>query len=289
MKGKKLCMGLMDSDTCTWRDMIALFARTGFEGVFTGYDSKKGAKKLKEYRACIEQNGMYYQSVHAPFGGSAKMWRDGVDGDAALDELICCVEDCSAAEVPLVVAHTYIGFDTGEQPTALGLERYGKLVDRAAELGVKIAFENTEGEEFLDALMKEFKGRSNVGFCWDSGHQKCYNNDRNLLGDYGDVLFGTHINDNIGVRSFEGKTTFYDDLHLLPFDGAIDWEEAAERLAKTGFDGPLTFELTRSCKPNRYENRKYSAITIEEYLAEAYIRACRFATMLMKEEEKLKK
>lgn len=94
---------------------------------------------------------------------------------------------------------------------------------------------------------------------------------------YGDRLIATHINDNLGVSSFDGHTFWLDDLHLLPFDGIINWTDLAARLNKCGYNGYLTFELNRYSKPGRHDNDKYSLVSDEQYVAEAYARACRLA------------
>ena len=48
-----------------------------------------------------------------------------------------------------------------------------------------------------------------------------------MLALYGEKLICTHLNDNLGIKDFEGKTTWHDDLHLLPFDGIADWNKIA--------------------------------------------------------------
>ena len=140
-----------------------------------------------------------------------------------------------------------------------------------------IAFENTEGEEFLSALMDYFKGNDTVGFCWDSGHEMCYNHSNDLLKKYGDRLIMTHINDNLGISRFDGETFWTDDLHLLPFDGIADWDYNVKRLKKCPAQEFLNFELTKYSKPGRHENDGYSKMSLEEYYTEAYKRACRLA------------
>ncbi len=100
-----------------------------------------------------------------------------------------------------------------------------------------------------------------------------------MLDKYGDRLIATRLNDNLGVSDFDGKVTWTDDLHLLPFDGIIDWREAADKLKRCGYDGILTFELLKYGKPGRHENDLYSKMSVEEYIAQCYIRACRFAHM----------
>ncbi len=278
MYGTKLCLatGGFGMSAC---EQIRMFRKVGFEGFFTGWG--KG-EDLLSYRRCAKEEGMLYQSVHAPFGGSADLWRaDKEKATASLEELIDCMEDTARAEVEIMVAHAFIGFQDHD-PTEIGLENYGKLVRRAEELGVKIAFENTEGEEYLDALMMAFRDSPAVGFCWDTGHEMCYNRHRDMLASYGDRLIATHINDNLGIRDFGGEITWIDDLHLLPFDGIGDWSDITGRLNRHNYQGVLTFELTTSSKPGRHENDLYAKMPVEEYLAEAYKRACRVAVLKAK-------
>ncbi len=173
-----------------------------------------------------------------------------------------------------------MGFDEEYVPTEIGLQNFGKVIDYAEKVGVKIAFENTEGVDYLKAVLDRFGERECVGFCWDSGHEMCYNFSENLVARYGHLLIATHLNDNLGVKDFDGKITWHDDLHLLPFDGIGDWEDFAVRIRKSGFSDILTFELNNKSKPNRHENDKYDAMPLEQYLAEAYSRACRVAKMI---------
>ena len=113
----------------------------------------------------------------------------------------------------------------------------------------------------------------------------CYNYSKDMLKKYGDRLIATHINDNLGIKCFDGKIYWYDDLHLLPFDGIGDWEGVAKRIADCRYDGILTFELSKKSKPNRYDNDKYQKLSAEEYLSEAYARACRVAALVQKYKE----
>ena len=271
---RKLCLGTSKGFDLTTDEQIRLFAETGFEGFFT--DS---LENLKECRQVGDSLGMLYQSIHAPFGNAAKMWRD--DCDVAVKELFETLEKCHEVEVDLLVCHTWISFDYDDKPNEVGIEAWEKVISRAKELGVRIALENTEGEEFLDALLNAFSDRDNVGFCLDTGHEMCYNKSRDLLALYGDRLFSTHINDNLGIRDYNGKITWLDDLHLLPFDGIADWEDVAKRLNRCGYDGPLTFELIRRSS-FRNQSLKYERLDIREYIAECYARACKFAAFCEK-------
>ncbi len=283
MYRQKLCLALSAGYGIPYEEQIKLFKSTGFEGTAIDLsDRKADAYKIA---ASVKEENMFVSYLHAPFNKSDDMWMDGEIGDIALAELLDCVETCSRLEIPAMVAHTFIGFDSDNTPTQIGIERYGALAVRANELGVKLALENTEGEEYLAALMKELSYIPSVSFCWDTGHELCYNYGKDLIALYGDKLSVTHINDNLGIRDFDGKITYIDDLHLLPFDGITDWKSVAQRIVNCGFEGPLSFELSINSKPGRHENDKYASMPIESFVAEAYIRACRVADLVIKEKK----
>ena len=270
----KLCLGTSSEFEISIEEQIKLFKKTGFDAFFTGWD-----KNIKKYKALADELGLIYQSVHAPFSNAAKMWESKANAQEAVDELLCCVNDCAEAKVLILIVHPFIGFENTIRVSNHGIENFRIVVEAAKQAGVKIAFENVEGEEYLKALMDAFENYENVGFCWDSGHEMCYNRGKDMLSLYGNRLIATHINDNLGVSDLNGNIFWTDDLHLLPFDGIIDFSNVAARLNKCGYNDILTFELNKRSKPNRHENDKYTKLPIEEYVSECYIRACRIAYM----------
>lgn len=273
---RRLCLGVSEAFDCGIKEQIALFSKIGFDGFFVEW---KRGMDLHELREAADASGMLFSSVHAPFYRMADMWESDGRADEAVDELLECLEACAECNVPIMVCHVFIGFDRHE-PNEVGIANFRRVVRRAGELGIKLAFENTEGEEYLFAIMGAFKDQSHVGFCWDTGHELCYNHGKDMLSFFGDRLFYTHINDNLGIKDYDGKITWLDDLHLLPFDGITDWAYVAERLARHGFAGELTLELCKKSKPDRHENDAYTRMDITEYLSEAYKRACRVAALL---------
>ena len=261
-------------------DIITMLKKIGFEAVSPEWEPNVDLKAISE---TAKECNMTLQSLHAPFGGASNMWsKDKSVSESALAEIMESLEDCHRYSIPILVVHAWIGFDNIPQPTKDGLENFGKLVDKACEYGIKIAFENTEGDEHLFALMEHFKDNSAVGFCWDSGHELCYNHSEDLLKMYDDRLIMTHLNDNLGISRFDGKTYWTDDLHLLPFDGIADWNYNVERLKKSTIPEYLNFELNMTSKPERHENDCYAAMPYEQYFTEAYKRACRIAYQLQK-------
>jgi sugar phosphate isomerase/epimerase len=276
MWNAQLCLGTSGQFGASVEEQIRLFKKTGFDGFFTGWSKNADIEKCKKL---ADELGMVYQSIHAPFTNAAKMWE--ADAKDAVDELLACLNDCAANSVPIMIVHPFIGFES-HTPTKEGIVNFGKIVKAAAEKNVKIAFENVEGEEYLAALMNAFGSYDCVGFCWDTGHEMCYNHSADLLSLYGDKLLCTHLNDNLGIRDFSGNITWLDDLHLLPFDGIADWNAIARRLNDHHYAGILTFELNKKSKPDRIENDVYDKMPLEEYLTEVYKRACRVAALKLR-------
>ena len=201
MKNIKLALATSKSFGLPYDEQVVKIHEAGFDGFFTEWGSDIDCGACKNTGDSL---GMIYQSIHAPFKNAKRMWHGtNEEADFAVKELINCVEDCAKLNVPLTVIHAFIGFED-HSPNEFGIENYCKVVKRANELGINIAFENTEGEEYLTALMDAFKAEKNVGFCWDTGHEMCYNHSKDMMALYGDRIFGTHINDNLGIKDFNG-------------------------------------------------------------------------------------
>ncbi|MBQ8398248.1 MAG: sugar phosphate isomerase/epimerase [Clostridia bacterium] len=249
-------------------------AAAGFDACFTGWGE---GCDVEGWANTIAREGLIYQSIHSPFTKVHKMWEEGDEGEAVTDMLIACVNDCAKVDVPVMVVHPIIGMDK-HNPTDLGITRYARLVEAAEKAGVKLGFENVEGPEYLAKIMQDLGGSSAVGFCWDTGHEMCYNFSRDMMALYGDKLVATHFNDNMGMTD-PNVVTWHDDAHLLPFDGIADWAGIMARINRHGYEGILTFELTCKNKPNKHTHDAYAEWTIEEFAAQAYARAIKVAAL----------
>ncbi len=256
-------------------ELIELLKKVGFDAISPLWTTNGD---LSEIVDSASKCGLTIQSLHAPFGKAADMWSvDDSISAPVKNELLSALDACVQFNIPVLVVHTWIGFDYKFCEDTLDFKNFDEIVSYAEEHRIKIAFENTEGEEYLFALMEHFKDNDTVGFCWDSGHEMCYNHSQDLLAKYGDRLIMTHLNDNLGISRFDGKIFWTDDLHLLPFDGVADWDDNIDRLRKSKHLDILNFELSIVSKPNRHENDIYQQMGIENYFTEAYKRACKIA------------
>lgn len=255
-------------------EMLQHIKSAGFDAVFVSW---KPGIDLEEFFQTARELGLEIPFVHAPFSKIEKLWEEDELGEMALQTQLECVDVCAKYGVPCVVCHVYKGFGKEDSPNETGLLRIERLLDHAKEKGVRVAFENTEGEGYLDAILNRFWDHPAIGFCIDTGHEVCYNYGHDLIAKYGEKLIATHLDDNLGIS---GESIFWlDDLHLLPWDGVVDFEGVAGRIQKTPFDGILMFELTVKSKPERHENDQYLNMGCTDYLKTAHERAVRFAQL----------
>jgi sugar phosphate isomerase/epimerase len=255
-------------------EAVTYAKKAGFDSVFFNWSYQN--YKIESAMEAAKKENLIVQSIHAPFNRINTLWEPSEVTDIALAEQIACVRVCARIGVPLMIVHPYIGF-VNHNPNEQGLEHFGKIIREAEKLGVKLAFENVEGEEYLAAIMKEFGSSPVVGFCWDTGHEQCYNRGKDMMALYGDKLFGTHFNDNVGVTGED--ITYHDDLHLLPFDGIVDFKGVMDRIRRHNYNDILSFELTILNKPNKHTHDEYAKLTPEDFYKLAYERARRVAEL----------
>ena len=267
MAKQKLGLATMASTGVDPIEQIKIMKNVGFEAFFTGWIPDRTEDIANE----AARLGMFQQSIHSPFSKEYKvshLWNGGEEGEFVTKSLIECVEDCGRFDIPVMVIHPFIGFKD-HTPTQTGLDNYARVIEAANKAGVKLGFENVEGEEYLAAIMERFWNEPSLGFCLDTGHEMCYNRHKDMLSLYGEKLCHTHLNDNLGVRGEE--ITFLDDLHLMPTDGIADWSNIMSRIRKTGYNGILMSELTYTNRPGKNGiEHKYAEMSMEDFVATAY-------------------
>lgn len=249
-------------------EQIPLIKKTGFDGFFTMYT---GSEPLGSWARLLKDHQLDFEAVHGPFQFANRMWEAGKAGDGYLDFMKSILYDCRQAQVHRFILHTTVG-NHAPQVNKEGLARFQDLCDYAKSLDIHICFENIEPLPHLRAVMDSVQDPFH-GFCWDIGHNLCYTPDTDMLKLYGDRLMCLHIHDNRGVTQ-PGNIDYRDDLHLLPFDGILDWDWYASQLNLCHYQGPVTLEVSDQNRPG------YLAMSAEEYFAAAYERGCRIREKL---------
>ena len=219
------------------------------------------------YKKLADELGLTFDFIHAPFRGINDFWLEG-DGYKELYEKICLsIETAAACSVPVVITH----LSSGWQPPAvseIGLSRFDALVEIAEQRGIILAFENLRNYENIMVIMERYKDRKNVRFCYDCGHEYCYTHGVDWIKIFGEKLICTHIHDNLGY-----DRTCDPDIHILPFDGTLDYADMVRRLDKVGYEGPIMLEVFNTTKS------EYKELTADEFFATCAARAKRIAEM----------
>ena len=260
-------------------EVIRLLAEAGFSAVSPAWSRKLD---LELIHRCAKEHGLAIQSLHAPYAGIATLWSPGAPGSyEAMEGILACIDDCARYEIPIVVIHSWSGFEytVPEAPDFTILDR---IVAQGQEKGVRIAFENLEGEEFLGLLMARYWDHPFVGYCWDSGHAHCYPHKTDYLNAYGSKLIMTHIHDNRGLWGADGVPSGDDDLHFLPYDGNIDWESTLAPLKNAPVQQILNFELKIRPASTNPKDLLYVRMPLAQFIELAGQRARRIARLYEK-------
>ncbi len=137
----------------------------------------------------------------------------------------------------------------GKEQRELVLANLSPLAEYAAKVGVKLVIENmriaphfVQSHRFCQAPEElcDVADALGIGVCWDFGHAHISGIKQSEgLSYIGKRLKVLHINDNAA----------FEDDHLLPFMGTIDWKDAMHGLALIGFDGLFNYEISTARLP----------------------------------------
>lgn len=257
--------------------VIELLARFGFSAVSPVWSPELD---LQAIAACAHSHSMTVQSLHAPHKGISRLWDpDAPDSIPVQENILRCVDACAEFQIPIMVLHCWQGLIYTFPKDPLDYRFFDRLVKYAERKGVRVALENLEGEEYLDALMTRYHDAAHIGYCWDSGHDHCYPHKLDFLQSFGDRLIMTHLNDNMGLRDPSGIPSGNDDLHFLPYDGTLHWESALRRLKNLPPQAILNFEFKTRSHSSAPGDLRYALLPLEEFLKTAGNRAQQIAKL----------
>ena len=221
-------------------DYIKQVKELGFDAIFTG--TSKDPAYHEKIGELLGKYGLIYETLHAPYNHINDMWLDCEGGDVMLAELKQSIDHCVIGGAKISVVHLSSGL-TPPPVTDLGRARYTELVEHAQKKGVTVAFENQRYLSNISWAFETFSPEDSVAFCWDVGHEACFARGREYMPLFGDRLICTHIHDN-GAK-------FNQDIHLIPFEGMINYHKMADHLNRVGYKGSLMLEV--GCDPKQYE------------------------------------
>lgn len=244
------------------RDDLAQIAGYGFDSVelfatrsHFDYRDQASIERLAQW---LDETQLTLNSVHAPITdrfGAGDQWSatystaagDNARRQSAVQEAEAALQ--IARRIPFNVLVVHLGTpaaknNPGDNVRASAV-RSAEEISRIAEpLGVRVALEVipnalSSAASLVQMLERDLESTTNAGLCMDFGHAF-------LTGDVPDAvevsaehLIATHVHDNHGR----------DDEHLVPFLGAIPWDEVLVTMQKIGYEGTYLMELANTGSP----------------------------------------
>ncbi len=249
-----ICANYLQKTELTDKSAINMF-RLCKEAGFTVVDYTPGGEtweqQVRALNNASEKLELPIEQSHAPFNRYKKMPME--DYKILLDRAF---EAAIRMHNKQIVVHgddyRVLPGETYDADKALAemYELWAPYVEKASKHGLAVAFETvfednrakdappdrfTSRLEELISLIDRFDNPYSV-CCWDSGHARLAFTRAGMsdaMRALGSRITCTHIHDNYYNR----------DLHVIPFQGDIDWREQMATLKEIGYKGNLTYEL----------------------------------------------
>lgn len=231
-------------------ETINSIKNAGFKNVFIQWYDRDWEVSQQEQVDLCKNLGLNIIFAHLGYQNINSIWEDTDEGAELVNRYKRNIKECKENGISLVVMHL-TSKNKAPQYNEIGLERIRKIVKYAKELDVKVAFENTKIKGYLEYVLGNIQDE-NVGLCFDSGHYHVHFKDEFNFELYKNRIFAVHLHDNDQT----------DDLHLLPYDGTLDWDNTISKINECNYKGPVTLELIY-----RYH---YLNASLDEFYKKAY-------------------
>lgn len=228
-----------------------MLKKSGFDACdFSFYEnvevlSENYIENAKRTKTLLEKNELLCNQAHAPFN-----LVEGEPFDISCQnykDIVRAIEYAAYIGAKTIVVHLICTSNRDDlyqynQAYYKSLEHYGK------KFGIKIAVENdferrngkilpvmnnpVEFSSFIENLNSEW-----IVGCIDIGHAAMFQNPTDfILKTNNSIIHALHIHDN----------DLYEDLHLFPMAGNINWFDLCNALKKINYTGDFTCETIKS-------------------------------------------
>lgn len=250
-------------------DAVRTVAEAGFDGVdfsLSTYSRRRDAALCQDdwWRQWTFAVRTYLDELGLPVAQAHACWDQSVPRDFEYyppePVVYRNLQACAMLGCDTLVFHPLLypyRVDTPELAARIldyNLRWFREVLPAAERLGVRVMLENmfdyyhvrqpgdppyvfttaAQLRELADGL-----GSGNVGFCLDTGHANISGQDpAQMIRAYGPRLGCLHLNDNYGRSS-----GLYEDLHLFPGEGTLDWRAIYAALRESGYAGYYNLEL----------------------------------------------
>lgn len=245
-----------------YKQRAKMIKDAGFDCVITSADKRfnKQNGSIKKQVRIFRKIGLELSSLHMSYRDTElkNFFLNNKLGDKLEKNLKKDIKIAKKYGFTCVVVHLK------EEFTQIGIDRLKRLLKVCESVNIPIAIENIDYQNVFCQVFKEIDNKY-LRFCYDSGHNNCFDSYFDYLDQYGDKLECLHLHDNDGL----------DDLHTLNKFGTIDWDDIAKKLSNCK-EVNIDYELLMNVKGN------YSA---QETLNECYKQACELERKILEYKE----
>ena len=244
-----------------FKERLLRIKNAGFTCVTTAIDHKfewQNGKLAKQVKL-IKKVGLKLSSLHASYDSQMlkNLFEDNEAGEQITKTLISEVKLAKKYGFTSLVIHLD---GVGSQ---IGIDRLNRVLDVCKKCKMPLAVENNNDSKIIDYVFKHIDN-SYLCFCYNSGHNHCFDPKKDYLKEYGHRLVALHLNDNNGES----------DQHTLNQYGTIDWDKIAKGLAHSNL-ASLDYELLM--------HKHGAKITEELTRSLCYKNACKLERAIKKE------
>lgn len=236
---------------------IEMIAQAGFDAIdYSFYWGEKEHYMLSdsykeiaaEIKEALIKNNLTCAQSHAPFKWGPE---DRYDFSSEnFKELVRSIEFSAIIGAKHIIIHSIPVYDESKTLEETNYEFYKSLEPFCKEFNIKIAVENlynynhetkTYSRRFGTAKeLTDFINKLNSPYfvaCLDVGHS-------HLTGTPPQDFIRQMDKDTLKALHIHDVDDNY-DLHILPYQAELNWEEIAKALAEIGYDGDFTLEVFR--------------------------------------------
>jgi sugar phosphate isomerase/epimerase len=210
---------------------------------------------IEQLGTWLNETGLALHGIHAPITDRllpGDQWgavisnavTDTARRQAAVREAEAALE--IARRIPTDVFVVHLGTPTvqgGENNRGAALRSIEEICQIAERVSIRVAVELipnplSDAQSLVTLLDRDLEA-PRTGICLDFGHAFLMGDIPDTVETVAEHLITTHVHDNRGKK----------DDHLVPFDGAIDWDAALMSMQKVGYDGTYVMEVANTGSP----------------------------------------
>ena len=215
------------------------------------YMEKDGDQWLEGMAEQARELGVRYEQAHAHFYNFASVTMSDEERNWQEEQALRSIKGAAVLGAKVVVTHPCTFFSREGSYYKLSKEKnkeyFHRLLDKTANLGIKIALENMTDidtapvkkycavPEELGELIADIDDER-IGACWDFEHGDLMRqNQPEIVKYFGNKLYATHVSDSHGY-----KPVYL--THRLPMTGTIEWKPIMKALREINYQGCFSYE-----------------------------------------------